>query len=144
VGIGYLSQTNNTTGNYNTAIGYNSGVSSGNLTSATAIGANAKVDSSNTITLGSNSVKSIEMNGALKPYYSGAYHAGTSGQVLTSKGPDVAPQWAASAVTTYSAGTGIKISNDSIINTQSAGAVNYVGTSYLGITSGEGSTGTKE
>jgi trimeric autotransporter adhesin len=144
IAVGYQALTSNTTGSNNMALGYLADVASGALTNATAIGANATVDSSNTITLGSNSVKLTEINGALMPYYSSAYNAGTSGQVLTSKGPDVAPQWATSAVTTYTAGTGIKISNDSIINTQSAGAVNYVGTSYLGITSGAGSTGTSE
>ncbi|HTA26147.1 MAG TPA: tail fiber domain-containing protein [Bacteroidia bacterium] len=122
--FGYQAGQTVGSGANNTLIGYRADVASGSLTNAAAIGANAVADSSNTVTLGNNSVVSTEMNGALKPYYSGAYHAGTTGQVLTSQGPDMAPQWK------YASG--------------GSGAVNYLGTSYLGVTSGAGGTGTSE
>ncbi len=144
VSIGYEALLSNTTGSNNMALGSLADVAAGNLTNATAIGANAIVSTSNTILLGSNSVTATEFNGALMPYYSSAYNAGTSGQVLESQGSGAAPQWVTPTVNTYIGGTGIKISNDTISNTQSSGAINYVGTSYLGITSGAGSTGTSE
>jgi len=91
--FGYLALQTNTTGTQNTAIGCNADVAGNNLTNATAIGYNANVGTSNTITLGNNSVTATEFNGALMPYYSAAYNAGITGQVLTSKGAGVAPQW---------------------------------------------------
>ncbi|HTB32566.1 MAG TPA: tail fiber domain-containing protein [Bacteroidia bacterium] len=143
-GIGYKAGYTIGSGSNSTFIGYLANASSGSLINATAIGANATVDSSNTITLGDNAVIALEMNGALKPYYSGKYNAGSAGQVLTSQGSDVAPKWVTPTGTTYIAGSGIKISNDTISNTKSTGAVNYVGTSYLGLNSGYGATGTNE
>jgi trimeric autotransporter adhesin len=142
--MGVFSGITNTTGNNNTFIGYSADAASTGLTNATAIGYNATVSASNTMVFGNNSVTATEFNGALMPYYSSAYNAGASGQVLTSQGTGAAPQWVTPTATAYTAGTGIKISNDTISNTQSSGAVNYVGTSYLGLNSGRGSTGTSE
>ena len=50
----------NTTGFFNTAIGWTADVSSGNLTNATAIGFGATVDAIDKIRLGNRSVKKIE------------------------------------------------------------------------------------
>ena len=46
--------TDNTTGNNNTAIGFNASVGSNNLTNATAIGANTTVNVSNAVVIGNN------------------------------------------------------------------------------------------
>ena len=51
---GNYSLNSNTTGNYNTALGYSANVSVGNLTNATAIGANTIVSASNSLILGNN------------------------------------------------------------------------------------------
>ena len=83
----------NTTGSFNTAIGYKADISSGTLTNSTAIGSGATATASNQVVLGNTSVTTTEFSGALMPYYGGAYNAGTSGQVLTSQGTSVAPQW---------------------------------------------------
>ncbi|MCP4000430.1 MAG: hypothetical protein GY727_05935, partial [Gammaproteobacteria bacterium] len=53
----------NTTGRYNTALGYNADVGSNNLINATAIGANAEVGQSNSLVLGSiNGVNGASSN----------------------------------------------------------------------------------
>ena len=140
--VGYHAGYTNGHGYDNTFIGTSADATSSSLSNSTAIGYNASVSTNNTMVFGNNSVTATEFNGALMPYYSSTYNAGTTGQVLTSEGSGVAPQWV--NPTTYTAGSGIKISNDTISSTQSTGAINYVGDSYLGITSGAGSTGTSE
>lgn len=91
--VGNSALLTNDIGTNNTAIGYGADVSAHNLTNATAIGYNAKASASNTVTIGNNSVTQFEFNGALMPYYSGAFNSGTSGQVLLSAGANAAPQW---------------------------------------------------
>jgi len=91
--IGYQTLFTNTTGNSNTALGYFADVASANLTNATAIGAGAVVASSNTVVIGNTSVTQHQFNGALMPYYTGAYQSGTLGGLLISQGAGVAPQW---------------------------------------------------
>jgi hypothetical protein len=77
----------NTTGSYNTAIGNNANVATGDLTNATAIGASAKVNASNTIQLGNTNVENVKTSGTITAgaiTYPNAH--GTIGQVLTSTG----------------------------------------------------------
>jgi uncharacterized protein (TIGR02145 family) len=63
--LGYNSGTDNTSGTFNTIIGANANVSSGALSNATAIGGGAIVTASNTIQLGSNSVTNVNTSGTL-------------------------------------------------------------------------------
>ena len=51
--------TGNTTGTFNTAVGYNADVTANNLSNATAIGYNAAVNASNKVVIGNSSVTSI-------------------------------------------------------------------------------------
>jgi hypothetical protein len=110
--IGYNALGLNTTGSNNTAVGNNATVTSGALTNATAIGANAKININNGISLGDTTVNTmvgigtgspsqkldvkgnVKMSGALMPNNS----AGTSGQILTSAGPNNPPTWQNSAL----------------------------------------------
>jgi len=102
IGIGNTALLNDASGSQNIAIGRNAGtavnggtsciligpysqVSSAALTNAIAIGANATVGTSNTIVLGSSATTALQINGALMPFYSAAYNAGTTGQILTSQ-----------------------------------------------------------
>lgn len=117
-GIGTYALFANTTGSSNTALGSAADVGSGALTNATAIGANTTVNASNTMAFGDHNVTQFQFNGALMPYYSSAYNAGTGGQVLTSQGAGVAPQWA-----TATSGWGL---------TGNAGTT--AGTNFLGTT----------
>ena len=70
--IGYNSGTTNTSGTFNTIIGANANVASASLTNATAIGGGAIVSASNTIQLGSNSVTNVNTSGTI-----------TAGNVIT-------------------------------------------------------------
>jgi len=85
----------NITGSDNTAVGALANVTVTGLTNATAIGFSASVATSNTITMGNNAVTQYEFNGALMPYYGAAYNAGAAGEILTSQGAGLAPQWTA-------------------------------------------------
>jgi len=107
VAVGDSALYGNTGGGFNTAVGYKANVSSGTLTNATAIGNGATVGASNTMVMGNNAVTGHEFNGAVLPYYGAAYNAGTAGQVLTSQGPGVAPQWASASV----ANNGLTVTN---------------------------------
>lgn len=98
-GIGYGALQTNTTGSFLTALGHNADVGSSGLTDSTAIGSNSVVSSSHMVVLGSSTVTAVGFNGALEPFYSSAYQSGTSGQVLTSQGSGVAPQWTTSSAT---------------------------------------------
>lgn len=91
--VGVQALQTNTTGANNTALGFNADVSSVALSNVTVIGANAIGTVSNSIVLGASSVTQVQFNGALMPFYSAAYQAGTVGQVLTSQGAGAAPQW---------------------------------------------------
>jgi hypothetical protein len=51
--------TTNTTGNHNTAVGYNADVNAGNLSNATTLGYNALNTASNQVRIGNSSVTSI-------------------------------------------------------------------------------------
>jgi hypothetical protein len=95
--LGNAALAYNTTGSNNTALGSGADVYSVNLTNATAIGAGAGVSESNTVVMGNTFVTQFEFNGALMPHVGGTYTAGTSGQVLTSQGAGVAPQWSTGA-----------------------------------------------
>jgi hypothetical protein len=61
IGTGALAAV--TTGSYNTAIGYQANLSTGNLTNATAIGYGAIVNASNTIQLGNTAITNIYTSG---------------------------------------------------------------------------------
>ena len=76
----------------------NSGITNSNfLGTINNIGLNFRVNNSNVGRMDSLNYfdwyGGIKFNGALMPYYSSAYQAGTLGQVLTSQGAGVAPQW---------------------------------------------------
>jgi len=103
----------NITGNYNTLIGYNvastnlstgtnnifigpntdTSVGNGTITNSIVIGYGTTVGTSNTTIIGNTSTTQFQFYGALMPYYSSAFNAGTSGNVLVSQGAGVAPQW---------------------------------------------------
>jgi hypothetical protein len=57
--VGRAAGDTNTTGSYNTFIGYNADASANNLTNATAIGNGAFVNASNKVVIGNTSVASI-------------------------------------------------------------------------------------
>lgn len=95
--VGAMAGDANTTGTYNTIIGNNADVGIVGLTNAAAIGYNAVVNTSNTVVIGNTSVTQHQFSGALMPYYGATYNAGTAGQVLTSQGAGLAPQWVAAA-----------------------------------------------
>jgi uncharacterized protein (TIGR02145 family) len=63
--LGYNSGTNNTNGTFITILGANANVASGGLTNATAIGGGAIVSASNTIQLGNSSVTNVNASGTL-------------------------------------------------------------------------------
>ena len=112
-------------GSYNTFLGYNSAINNSGFTNATAVGANALAGASDVMVLGSingtNGATSdtkvgigitipterLHVNGNVR--FSNALMPnnlpGTSGQVLVSQGPGVAPVWQAAAniLKTYSA-----------------------------------------
>lgn len=115
--LGYNALSANTAGSYNTAIGSGANVSFNGFTNATAIGAGATATASNSIMFGNSSVTQVEFRGALMPYYSAAYNAGTVGQVLTSQGAGVSPQWATSLPVNYS---------HTVFTPSNAGTVNLV------------------
>ena len=110
---------NTVAGDNNTALGYNSGYGAGlvNLNNCTFIGAssyptvartnvtmlgykiiNAQCDGDNQVILGNTTVTATKFSGALMSYVGGSYTAGTTGQVLTSQGAEVAPQWVTPSV----------------------------------------------
>jgi hypothetical protein len=125
VAIGAIS-LNNVSGQYNSVLGYGSTVNPGTLDNATAIGANSLATSSNSVVLGSNAVTQTQFNGALMPYYSSSYNAGTSGQVLTSQGANVAPQWvnpkaAPDSSVSYVTGAQTFVNNSNPLSTTTAG-----------------------
>ncbi len=111
VAVGYNALLSITTGNNNTALGYGADVGSGGLTNTTALGNGATVTESNTMVFGNNSVTKFEFNGALMPYYSSAYNAGTTGQALISKGTSAAPQWGTVGVAFGGTGSASYIAN---------------------------------
>jgi trimeric autotransporter adhesin len=101
---GYHAGNANSTGSNNSAFGSGADVISGALTNATAIGANAIVSASNSLILGNNAnvgigisapTEKLHVIGNLR--YDGALmsngNAGTTGQLLISQGPGVAPNW---------------------------------------------------
>jgi uncharacterized protein (TIGR02145 family) len=98
--LGYNSGTNNTSGSFITIIGANANVASGGLTNSTAIGGGAIVSTSNTIQLGSSSVTNVNTSGTLSAgnlNTSGTLNAGSinAGSTLTASqmniGAAVAP-----------------------------------------------------
>jgi len=91
--LGYEAGYTNTTGANNTFVGYDADATAGTYSNSTAIGNGSRITASNTVVLGNHSVTQTQFNGALMPYYGSAYNAGTTGQVLTSQGAAVAPQW---------------------------------------------------
>ena len=90
--LGYQAGNNAPNGNKNTILGYKAGLSitsgSGNII----IGANADAasDVSNEAIIGSNTIATTRLYGALAV---GGTSKGTSGQVLTSNGSGSAPSW---------------------------------------------------
>lgn len=111
IAIGDSAGNNNTSGNNNTFIGYKANAGSGNLNNASAIGSESTVSANNTMVFGNNAVTQFEFNGALMPYYSSAYNAGTLGQVLVSQGIGAAPQWGSISVGGGGTGSGTFNSN---------------------------------
>lgn len=101
---GYQAGNTNVSGSNISLFGSGADVSSGSLTNATAIGANAIVSASNSLVLGNNAnvgigisspseklhvIGNLRFDGALMSNGS----AGTTGQLLISQGPGVAPNW---------------------------------------------------
>ena len=95
--LGANAGSTNTTGSNNTFIGNAADANANAYSNSTAIGNGAIVTASNTVTIGNTSVTQHQFSGALMPYYGAVYNAGTLGQVLTSQGAGLAPQWAAAA-----------------------------------------------
>jgi hypothetical protein len=111
--FGYGTLESQTTGFYNTAVGLYAGYhnisgsfntyvgaqadtypySGFNLYNTTAIGYGAWATTNNQVVIGNTATVQFEFSGALMPYYSGTWSGGTLGQVLTSQGPNVSPQW---------------------------------------------------
>lgn len=106
VAIGPQPLLNNTTGSFNTAFGYQSGFN--NITGSNNIfigvkSGSAEYSLSNQCyigdSIGQGKLIAVKFSGALMPYYDSSghpnYHCGQSGQVLTSQGGSVSPQWMA-------------------------------------------------
>jgi hypothetical protein len=108
--VGYQSMISNYRGVNNIAIGYGSDVGFPGLSNSTVIGFSASVYVENTVVIGNGNItdifigndwrfavgsttSNINFTGALQPYYSGTYSAGTLGQVLISQGSGNSPQW---------------------------------------------------
>jgi len=96
--LGYNALRANTAGSFNTAIGAGADVAFTGFTNATAIGAGATATVSNSMVFGNSTVTQFQFHGALMPFYSSAYNAGTLGQTLISQGAGVSPQWGAMPV----------------------------------------------
>lgn len=128
--IGTSAATTNTTGRTLTIYGSSADVGSNNLSNAAAIGYKANVASSNTMSFGNHNVSQFQFNGALMPWYSSAYNAGTSGQILTSQGAGVAPQWK-NGSTTFVNDSSITAGDAATINAQNGFFIkDATGTTY--------------
>ena len=116
--LGYQAGNNAPNGNKNTILGYKAGPSIVNGSGNIIIGANADAasDVSNEAIIGSNTITTTRLYGALAV---GGTSKGTSGQVLTSNGSGSAPSWATPAAGTVtsvalSAPTGLTVSGSPI------------------------------
>ena len=115
--LGYGAGHGNTTGSYNTYLGDSTGwnAAKGNYNIYIGYGSgNSNKSLSNNFYWGDSAghawtPTSQKFCGDLRPYYSGNYQAGSSGQVLTSQGAGSAPQW-----TTISGGGGTTLSGGSV------------------------------
>lgn len=126
--LGYQAGQTNNSGSDNTFIGNKADASSGSLTNATAIGYNTKVSKSNSLILGSSANVGIGTSSpdtTLHVVGKFKYQDGTqaNGYILQSDSNGNA-SWTGSA--------------------SRIGALRYIGTSYIGITSGTGGTGSTE
>ena len=132
--IGARAGATNTTGYDNTFIGSEADASSGSLYNATAIGYAAKVASSNSLVLGGTGTYAVNVGiGTTSP----SQTLDVSGTTKTTKFQMT--NGAASGYILQSDGSG----NASWVS-NTGGAISYIGTSYLGKTSGYGSTGSSE
>ncbi len=140
--LGYQSLSVNTTGSENTALGYQANVASAALTNATAIGYQATAPVSNSVTLGNTAATALYIPGYNTPntlLYTtagtglvGSVAAGTTGQILVVNATGV-PTWTnASAATNAWNVTGG--------NATAAYAFSATPTTYLG-TNASGGTG---
>lgn len=97
--LGYYAGGTVTTGNFNTLVGSNADVLTGDLDNATALGYGAKVATSNTIQLGNNSVSNVKTSGTITAgNVTYPKLDGSNGQVLTTNGSGTASWQSKSAV----------------------------------------------